>query len=167
MELFILFAIIWVIIGCLIGSAKGQFASGLIWSLLLGPFGVLIVLCLPNLKKAQEDAQRALQIQAEAQAQRIRDAEHKRQMEMQLELQREQIRQLQQLQHQMVAPPTPPRPPPQPRPAPAPAARTSPAQFKFSCPHCGQHISVTTDYVGTAGSCPTCNNELTVPSPSA
>jgi len=75
--------------------------------------------------------------------------------------QREQIPQLQQLHQQIAA--SPARPPP----LPPQSTRTTPAQFKFSCPHCGQHIFVTTDYVGTAGSCPTCNNDLTVPAPSA
>src|SRR2546426_12731566 len=51
--------LIWIvslILGCLIGSAKGRVVSGFVWSLLLGPLGVLIVLCLPNLKKEEENA---------------------------------------------------------------------------------------------------------------
>ncbi len=37
--------------------------------------------------------------------------------------------------------------------------------FKFSCPHCGQHISATPEDCGTEGACPTCGNTFTVPEP--
>ena len=37
-----------IVIGCLVGEAKGQALSGFLWSFLLGPLGVLIVLALPN-----------------------------------------------------------------------------------------------------------------------
>ena len=87
MELFLIF-IVSVVIGCLIGSAKGQFASGLIWSLLLGPLGVLIVLCLPNLTKQKEDAER------------------KQQLALQLQLQQAQLHKLDQMQR--TSPPPPP-----------------------------------------------------------
>jgi hypothetical protein len=39
--------------------------------------------------------------------------------------------------------------------------------FKFACPHCGQRISATPEDVGTAGGCPSCQQEFTVPSPPA
>lgn len=45
------FAIVWAVfvaIGCLVGAGKGQLISGLVWSFLLGPLGVLIVLAMPN-----------------------------------------------------------------------------------------------------------------------
>ena len=75
MPLFPIFAIS-IVVGCLIGSSKGQFASGFLLSLLLGPLGVIIVLCLPNLTKQKEDAERkkllALQIQLQqAQLQKL------------------------------------------------------------------------------------------------
>lgn len=44
---------------------------------------------------------------------------------------------------------------------PAPA----PSKFKFSCPHCGQHISATAEYVGTDANCPTCEAGFVVPAP--
>lgn len=37
-------------------------------------------------------------------------------------------------------------------------------EFKFYCPHCGQHIAVTDDLVGTKGSCPNCQCTIVVPS---
>jgi hypothetical protein len=51
--------LIWVfsvVIGCLVGAAKGRIGSGMVWSLLFGPVGVIVVLCLPNLAKKEEDA---------------------------------------------------------------------------------------------------------------
>ena len=39
--------------------------------------------------------------------------------------------------------------------------------FTFSCPHCEQHISATSDDAGTGVLCPNCQNEITVPSPNA
>ncbi|WP_341327253.1 hypothetical protein [Methylotuvimicrobium sp. KM2] len=48
---------IWIfsmIIGVLIGNAKGRAISGFVWSFLFGPLGVLVVLCLSNLKKQKE-----------------------------------------------------------------------------------------------------------------
>lgn len=74
------FITIWifsVVIGCLIGSAKGRFFSGLVWSLLFPVVGVLVVLCLPNLKK---DAAAKLQLS---------------QMNELLALQREQLNEIQ------------------------------------------------------------------------
>jgi type II secretory pathway pseudopilin PulG len=86
MEILVIY-IISVFVGCLIGSQKGQFASGLIWSLLFGPLGVIVVLCLPNLTKQKEEAER------------------KQQMEQQLQLQQAQLRRLEQMQQ----PSPPPR----------------------------------------------------------
>jgi hypothetical protein len=82
---FLLIFIVSVVIGCLIGNAKGQFASGLVLSLLLGPLGVLIVLCLPNLTKQKEEEER------------------KQQLALQLELQQAQLQKLDQMQR--AAPP--------------------------------------------------------------
>ena len=35
--------------------------------------------------------------------------------------------------------------------------------FKFSCPHCGQHIEVDCDMIGMGVDCPTCGKPFTVP----
>lgn len=37
--------------------------------------------------------------------------------------------------------------------------------FKFSCPHCGQHISASSVDVHTLGVCPTCQKSIEVPDP--
>jgi hypothetical protein len=36
-------------------------------------------------------------------------------------------------------------------------------EFKFSCPHCGQHLAATPDSIGRAFNCPTCQKEFAVP----
>lgn len=54
----LLAALLWlgsVFIGGLIGQQKDQFESGLAWTFLLGPLGVIIVLCLPNHIKALKE----------------------------------------------------------------------------------------------------------------
>jgi hypothetical protein len=52
------------VIGVLIGSQKGQLVSGIIWSFLFGPLGVIVVICLANKKKEAEDqAQKTFQFQ--------------------------------------------------------------------------------------------------------
>ena len=79
--------IVSIVIGCLIGSAKGQFASGFILSLLLGPLGVLIVLCLPNLVREKEES------------------DHKKQLAVQIHLQQAQLRKLDQMQRTPMPPP--------------------------------------------------------------
>jgi type II secretory pathway pseudopilin PulG len=89
---FVLIFIVSVIIGGMIGSAKGQAAAGLLLSLLLGPLGVLIVLCLPNLVKQKEEQER------------------KRQLDLQLQLQRAQLDKLEQMQQTTSAPSRPPPP---------------------------------------------------------
>ena len=38
-------------------------------------------------------------------------------------------------------------------------------EFKFSCPHCDQHISVNTDMVGVQALCPNCQQQIIVPAP--
>ena len=43
------------IIGGAIGMAKDRVVSGVIWGGLLGPIGIIVVLCLPNLKKQKEE----------------------------------------------------------------------------------------------------------------
>lgn len=35
-------------------------------------------------------------------------------------------------------------------------------EFKFSCPHCGQHLAATPDWIGRAFKCPTCQKEFAV-----
>ena len=52
-----------------------------------------------------------------------------------------------------------------PRNQPPPELRT-PVSFTFSCPHCGQHISTTSDSAGSEGECPTCQRAINIPSPS-
>ena len=37
--------------------------------------------------------------------------------------------------------------------------------FKFACPHCGQHLEAEPDWVGMVVECPTCSKALTVPQP--
>jgi hypothetical protein len=67
--------IIWLLslfIGGLIGRAKGQETSGLIWPIFLGPIGVIVVVCLPNLVKeaaAREEKDRQLKLIALQEAQ--------------------------------------------------------------------------------------------------
>jgi hypothetical protein len=87
---FLLIFIVSVIIGSMIGSSKGQLGAGIALSLLLGPLGVLIVLCLPNLVKQKEEQER------------------KRQLELQLQLQRAQLEKIEQMQHRASAPLPPP-----------------------------------------------------------
>lgn len=87
MELSLIVWIFSMIIGCLIGTSKDQVASGLIWSFLFGPFGVLVVLCLPNRKKQKEEAQR------------------NKLLERQVSLQQEQIRYLEKMQQPVPPPP--------------------------------------------------------------
>lgn len=36
-------------------------------------------------------------------------------------------------------------------------------EYKFHCPHCGQRISASTELIGTAASCPTCNQGFVLP----
>jgi hypothetical protein len=83
------FFLIWIfsmIIGCMIGAAKDRVGSGFVWSFLFGPLGVLVVLCLPNLKKQKEEADR------------------KQQLALQLQLQQAQLQKLDQI-HRSVPPP--------------------------------------------------------------
>lgn len=79
MEIFLIFGVS-VIIGCLVGGSKGQLAAGVIFSILLGPLGVLIVLCLPNRVKEKAEQER------------------KEQADIQLHLQRQQLKKLEELQ---------------------------------------------------------------------
>ncbi len=39
------------------------------------------------------------------------------------------------------------------------------SEFKFSCPHCDQHITIDEGWVGQAIACPGCQNQITVPAP--
>ena len=45
------------------------------------------------------------------------------------------------------------------------ASPSQPSEFKFNCPHCGQHILAPLDLVGLLAPCPTCGNKLTIPTP--
>lgn len=38
-------------------------------------------------------------------------------------------------------------------------------EFKFACPHCGQHLSAELDWVGMEIECPACGKTLIVPHP--
>lgn len=38
-------------------------------------------------------------------------------------------------------------------------------EFKFDCPKCGQHILVSTDWMGLGISCPSCQTRIVIPSP--
>jgi hypothetical protein len=59
----LVFWLIFLIAGILIGAQKGQLVSGIVWPFLFGPLGVIIVLCLPNkVAEAKEEA-RNLQVQ--------------------------------------------------------------------------------------------------------
>jgi hypothetical protein len=78
-----------ILIGGLIGMNKGQEWSGIIWSVLLGPIGVIVTLCLPNLTR-----------------QRV-DAESMRMREVELQVQRDILRELKQSRAD-AAPPSPP-----------------------------------------------------------
>lgn len=39
------------------------------------------------------------------------------------------------------------------------------SEFKFTCPHCQQHLSADSSMVGTEVACPTCSGRLIVPEP--
>ena len=62
MEMFgTVFGTIWLlcmIIGTALAAGKGRAGSGLVWTFLFGPLGVLIVILLPNLKKKEQDRQK-------------------------------------------------------------------------------------------------------------
>jgi len=38
-------------------------------------------------------------------------------------------------------------------------------EFKFSCPHCGQHIKAAEDLMGRQFQCPSCHHLIRVPPP--
>ncbi len=57
---------VWVVCmvcGYLIGQNKDQLVSGLVWTILLGPLGLLVVACLPNRRKEEEERVTAAQLQ--------------------------------------------------------------------------------------------------------
>lgn len=39
------------------------------------------------------------------------------------------------------------------------------SEFKFSCPHCNQHLTATPEWAGHSLKCPACQNDFNVPSP--
>ena len=51
MEYLIVWGVLCVLIGALIGKAKGRIDSGIIWSLMLGPIGWLIVALQQDLRQ--------------------------------------------------------------------------------------------------------------------
>lgn len=97
------FVIIWlacVVMACFISGGKEQGTAGFWLAFFLGPLGVLITLCLPNLRKGREEAALFLQNQR------------------QLQLQQEEIRELRALRAQLAMGMTSaprPSPPPLPR----------------------------------------------------
>ena len=52
--------VIFMVLGCLIGASKGRALSGFVWTFFFGIFGLLIIVCLPNLKKQKADEERNL-----------------------------------------------------------------------------------------------------------
>ena len=44
--------------GFLLGMARGQLIAGIVCTFLLGPIGLLVVLCLPNRKKERKKRER-------------------------------------------------------------------------------------------------------------
>ncbi len=69
------------VIGVIIGWQKDQVMSGIIWSFLFGPLGVIVVACLPNKNKlAQQAEQKSLILQQiEFQKQQIEELKKLRQ----------------------------------------------------------------------------------------
>ena len=61
MEIF-LFWTVSVVFGWMIGGLKGRAFDGFAWSFLLGPLGVIITLCLPNLAKEKKETERSSQM---------------------------------------------------------------------------------------------------------
>ena len=84
--------IIWILsifCGVLVGNAKGQVASSIVWTVLFGPIGLIVVLCLPNLSKASnERAQEEM-------------------LKQQLSLQKQQIEELKRLRSSTIVQPSP------------------------------------------------------------
>ena len=58
MDSFFLIWIFSVLFGCAIGAARDRVISAFFLCLFAGPLGVLLVLCLPNLQKQKEEAER-------------------------------------------------------------------------------------------------------------
>lgn len=90
--------VIWVVcvvVGFLVGGAKDRAISGVVWPLVLGPIGLLIVLALPNYKKHEQE-QRSMILREE-----------------ELRVQKEILRELQtqRLASQTTPPPSPSLPP--------------------------------------------------------
>ncbi len=62
---FLIFWVVCIFIGMLIGISKRQETSAAIWTFLLGPVGIIIALCLPDKVKqaaAEEEKQRQLRL---------------------------------------------------------------------------------------------------------
>ena len=75
------------VIGTMIGSAKDRGGDGFLLSMLFGPLGVLVTLCLKNTKKEKEEKER------------------KQQIALQLQLQQAQLEKLDHLQRSVPPPP--------------------------------------------------------------
>ena len=90
------FGLIWfvsILCGILVGNSKGQLSSGIIWTIVLGPLGLVVLLCLPDNVGAAKERER------------------ERLLQQQVDLQRAQIQELKRLQF-MVNPAVPPPLPP-------------------------------------------------------
>ena len=56
-----------IVIGAIIGHRKGRLAMGIVWSLLLGPIGVIIVAVMPKTEDQQiKEAQQRARVEAAA-----------------------------------------------------------------------------------------------------
>ena len=78
MEVILFWIVIWSVLGAVIGNSRGQMASGIVWCLLLGPLGVIIVLLLPNLKQQEKDQMQAKESARQIAFQQAQLAELKR-----------------------------------------------------------------------------------------
>jgi hypothetical protein len=54
--MYAVFWLVWVALGAILGASKGRVGSGLVWTLLFGPIGLIVVAALPSLKKADAGA---------------------------------------------------------------------------------------------------------------
>lgn len=97
----IIFWVVCMFIGGLVGMQKGQDMAGMLWPFFLGPLGIVVVLALPNKVKEEK----------EAAAKKLREEE--------LSVQKAILAELKAQRAPVVRPPMPPAPPvvlPDPRP---------------------------------------------------
>ena len=86
MEVFLVFWVLCIIIGTALAAGRGRASSGVVWTFLFGPLGILVILLLPNFKKKEQDRQ-------------------KKQFEKQVRLQRAQLQRLESLSRTPANPP--------------------------------------------------------------